>query len=170
MPAVHWRFLQKFSIRIFCPSRPQAGKGEQPNCSLSGRKIAVRPGLGGNPAHGLLASTGWNHGSETGNWGLVVALLLKDKGERGMPLYEFKCGACGVFEEWRAMAESSNPATCPTCQLPGKRIFSAVAVNLSSRLPAQRGRTEPELVKRDRDPAPQAFRGQTCGRPWMLNH
>ncbi|PSB51150.1 zinc ribbon domain-containing protein, partial [Chroococcidiopsis cubana CCALA 043] len=31
-----------------------------------------------------------------------------------MPLYEFRCDDCGVFDEWRSLAECNNPAHCPT--------------------------------------------------------
>jgi putative FmdB family regulatory protein len=41
-----------------------------------------------------------------------------------MPLYEFRCPDCGLFEEWRAMADSSKPAHCPACTQAAQRIFS----------------------------------------------
>ncbi|NJP11250.1 MAG: zinc ribbon domain-containing protein [Leptolyngbyaceae cyanobacterium RU_5_1] len=85
-----------------------------------------------------------------------------------MPLYEFKCQTCGVFEQWRSLAESSNPAFCPTCQVQGKRVFSAPAVNLSSSLPLRSSKLEPDVVKRDKEPKPQTFQSQSSGRPWML--
>ena len=89
-----------------------------------------------------------------------------------MPLYEFNCVTCGVFDLWRSMAESSQPAFCPTCNEQGKRIYSPPAVNLSSSLPAKSQNLEPEIVikKRDREPEKPKFQGQNCGRPWMLNH
>ncbi|MBC7971446.1 MAG: zinc ribbon domain-containing protein, partial [Verrucomicrobia bacterium] len=31
-----------------------------------------------------------------------------------MPLYEFKCDDCGVFDQWRPIAECNDPASCPT--------------------------------------------------------
>lgn len=89
-----------------------------------------------------------------------------------MPIYEFRCSACGVFELWRTMAESGNPAFCPTCEAPGQRVFSAPAINLSSTLPLRKNTSEPELMNksRDREPAKPKFQAQNCGRPWMLNH
>lgn len=87
-----------------------------------------------------------------------------------MPLYEFKCETCGVFEEWRSLAQSSEPAFCPACQTQGKRVISAPAISLSSHLSLRRPSSEPEVVKRDREPKPQSFQTQSCGRPWMLNH
>ncbi|MBF2025740.1 MAG: zinc ribbon domain-containing protein [Oscillatoriales cyanobacterium C42_A2020_001] len=89
-----------------------------------------------------------------------------------MPIYEFRCSSCGVFEQWRTMAESSDPAFCPSCEAPGQRIFSAPAINLSSTLPLRKTASEPDLItkSRDREPAKPKFQAQNCGRPWMLNH
>lgn len=91
-----------------------------------------------------------------------------------MPLYEFRCDTCGLFDSWRSLAEANLPAFCPTCDQPGRRIFSAPAVKLSSAFPSVSGRSgsgEPTLVNRgDREPPPARFQHQTCGRPWMLNH
>lgn len=89
-----------------------------------------------------------------------------------MPLYEFKCDDCGLFDLWRTMSESSEPAYCPSCQTLGKRIFSAPAVNLSGSLSLRKASAEPELVTKscDREPSPRKFQNQSCGRPWMLNH
>lgn len=86
-----------------------------------------------------------------------------------MPLYEFKCETCGVFDVWRSLAESDQPATCPTCQTIGKRIFSAPAVSLSGSLPL-RGGSEPDLIKKQQELQQPKFQSQACGRPWMLNH
>lgn len=68
-----------------------------------------------------------------------------------MPLYEFHCQDCGVFEVWRSMSESQHPAFCPKCQQAGKRIFSVAAVNLSSGLPRR------EVVQH-----PRAFSNKTA--------
>ncbi|AXY67483.1 zinc ribbon domain-containing protein [Thermosynechococcus sichuanensis E542] len=88
-----------------------------------------------------------------------------------MPLYEFRCSTCGIFEEWRSLAQSSEPAFCPECQQLGRRIFSVPAVNLSSSLPRPSRGSEPELVQRSpQKPKPPRFQQQSCGRPWMLNH
>ncbi len=87
-----------------------------------------------------------------------------------MPLYEFKCNDCGTFEEWRTMAESSNPAYCPSCQKTGKRIFSPPAV-LSDSLRVKKENPEPQLVKRpDREPERPKIQSHADGRPWMISH
>lgn len=85
-----------------------------------------------------------------------------------MPLYEFQCKYCGIFDVWRSMAESSLPIDCPTCQEPAKRLFSAPML-LSGTLRLKRENPEPQLVKREVEPkAPRAKSHD--GRPWMIGH
>jgi putative FmdB family regulatory protein len=86
-----------------------------------------------------------------------------------MPLYEFKCEDCGVFDQWRSLSESSAPAHCPSCEEPARRIFSAPML-LSGSLRVKRENPEPQLVKRDRDPEPARAKSHANGRPWMISH
>lgn len=86
-----------------------------------------------------------------------------------MPLYEFRCDKCGCFDVWRAMAESSNPAYCPSCQEPANRIFSPPAL-LSSSLRLKKENSDPQLVKRDTEPVQSKLKSHAHGRPWMLGH
>jgi putative FmdB family regulatory protein len=86
-----------------------------------------------------------------------------------MPLYEFRCQDCGEFDLWRAMAESSQPATCPNCNLLAKRIFSPPAL-LSGSLRLKRENPEPVLKKRDQEPAKPSPKVSSCDRPWMIGH
>jgi putative FmdB family regulatory protein len=86
-----------------------------------------------------------------------------------MPLYEFRCDDCGVFDEWRRMAECALPAQCPDCQTPAKRIFSAPAL-LTGSLRTKRENSSPELVKREKIPAPARVHSHGGGRPWMISH
>jgi putative FmdB family regulatory protein len=86
-----------------------------------------------------------------------------------MPLYEFKCNECGVFDLWRTMAESSSPADCPTCQAAARRIFSAPMLLSGSLRLSKTANPEPELVKRDREPEPPKLKSPQ-GRPWMITH
>ncbi|MEI7617204.1 MAG: zinc ribbon domain-containing protein [Actinomycetota bacterium] len=45
-----------------------------------------------------------------------------------MPLYEYRCRTCeDTFELRRAMAESSDPATCPSGHLNSVRLLSVFA-------------------------------------------
>ncbi|MDX2099287.1 MAG: zinc ribbon domain-containing protein [Leptolyngbyaceae cyanobacterium bins.59] len=87
-----------------------------------------------------------------------------------MPLYEFRCSTCGVFDTWRTLAESSQPANCPTCNTVSKRIFSAPAVQLSGSLRLKKENPEPKVMKRDREPAPPKVQTDSGGRPWMIGH
>lgn len=91
-----------------------------------------------------------------------------------MPLYEFKCDNCGMFEQWRKLAEAGTPMLCPTCQAVAKRVFSAPNVNLNSgSLPLRSGAAkEPRVVKpsQDREAATAKYSQQPNGRPWMISH
>lgn len=89
-----------------------------------------------------------------------------------MPLYEFRCQKCGLFEEWRTMAEVSNPIVCPSCQSAARRIFSPPAVMLSSSLKLRQENLDPELVKRtqERETVTPKYKSNTGGRPWMISH
>jgi putative FmdB family regulatory protein len=86
-----------------------------------------------------------------------------------MPLYEFQCDGCGVFDLWRSMSESSNPAHCPGCNERGKRIFSP-PMTLSSKGSLKRVSAEPELVKRDLEPKQPRVQYHAGSRPWMVGH
>jgi putative FmdB family regulatory protein len=86
-----------------------------------------------------------------------------------MPLYEFRCDDCGMFDAWRTIAERDLAAACPKCQTTGRRVFSPPAV-LSGSLRLKQENREPELVKRDREPGPSRNYSHTGGRPWMLGH
>lgn len=87
-----------------------------------------------------------------------------------MPLYEYNCDECGIFDQWRSMAESSHPTDCPTCQVPAKRIFSPpMLLNGSLRL-SKKANPEPQLVQRTSEPKPPKAQSHNGGRPWMIGH
>ncbi|MBM0744025.1 zinc ribbon domain-containing protein [Phormidium sp. CLA17] len=86
-----------------------------------------------------------------------------------MPLYEFQCKECGVFDVWRSLAESSDPANCPTCEEPGRRLFSPPAL-LSGSLRLKRENPEPQLVKRESEQIAARARQHSGSRPWMIGH
>ena len=86
-----------------------------------------------------------------------------------MPLYEFRCDTCGEFEAFRALAEFDNPMYCPTCDRLARRIFCAPNINLNSgRLP--RSPREPQVVKRENNPASPRYQSIKSGRPWAIAH
>jgi putative FmdB family regulatory protein len=89
-----------------------------------------------------------------------------------MPLYEFRCNDCGIFDEWRTMNESSNPADCPSCHKSAKRIFSIPGVQLNGNLRLHKtANSEPQLVtKTATDPAQKTRAKSHGGRPWMISH
>jgi putative FmdB family regulatory protein len=89
-----------------------------------------------------------------------------------MPLYEFRCNDCGIFDEWRTMTESSNPAHCPSCQESAKRIFSSVGIQLNGALRLRKtANPEPQLItKPNVDSAKRNRPKSHGGRPWMINH
>jgi putative FmdB family regulatory protein len=45
-----------------------------------------------------------------------------------MPSYEFRCGACGPFEERRDHRRAAEGASCPGCGAEARRVFGAPAV------------------------------------------
>jgi putative FmdB family regulatory protein len=87
-----------------------------------------------------------------------------------MPLYEYQCGSCGLFEQWRSMAEATNPMHCPTCDAIAKRIFSPPSVLLSSSLRLSNSSAEPKRVTRSQEPTPPRVQSHSHGRPWMISH
>jgi putative FmdB family regulatory protein len=88
-----------------------------------------------------------------------------------MPLYDYKCDACGPFEAWRKMAELSVPLPCPDCDAIATRVFKAPNISLSSGSLLQKiGSPEPRVVKRQGEPAKPTNQSQRGGRPWMLGH
>lgn len=90
-----------------------------------------------------------------------------------MPLYEFKCKACGEFEAWRKIAEITTPMHCPTCSEVAVRVFSPPSINLnqgslSAIAPSSK---EPRIVKRqEQEPSQPRYQGARGGRPWMIGH
>ena len=88
-----------------------------------------------------------------------------------MPLYEFKCNQCGVFDQWRSMAESSYPAHCPSCMEPAKRLFSAPMLLTGTLRLSKTANPEPQLVQRpSAEPIRAKAQSHPEGRPWMISH
>ena len=42
-----------------------------------------------------------------------------------MPTYEFRCAPCGSFRERRSLDNVSQPAVCPACDSPARRVYTA---------------------------------------------
>ncbi|MGH1979168.1 FmdB family zinc ribbon protein [Rothia sp. L_38] len=54
-----------------------------------------------------------------------------------MPLYDYKCPACGVFEQSHPMSTVPRSVPCPTCAEPSRKLMSGVGL---SRLNTPQGR------------------------------
>jgi putative FmdB family regulatory protein len=42
--------------------------------------------------------------------------------ETVMPVYDYECAECGVFEAVRRIAERDEPADCPRCGVTAERV------------------------------------------------
>jgi putative FmdB family regulatory protein len=88
-----------------------------------------------------------------------------------MPLYEFRCASCGLFEEWRTIAERSNPAYCPDCTQTGQRVFSSQGlISLNGRLRLSSQAAAPQLIQKTLEPPEQRIKTHAGSRPWMVTH
>ncbi len=56
-----------------------------------------------------------------------------------MPLYEFECEECGVFEMFRSVSEASSPAACPECKGEAARVWSVPRISAVSPLQRMAG-------------------------------
>jgi len=89
-----------------------------------------------------------------------------------MPLYEFECETCGVFEAWRTIALRDSAPNCPACEGKSQRIFSVPHFNLStgSAFLKARQTSEPKLEKREKEPTQPSYQSHKRDRPWMIGH
>ncbi|MBE9181963.1 zinc ribbon domain-containing protein [Oculatella sp. LEGE 06141] len=88
-----------------------------------------------------------------------------------MPLYEFQCSTCGPFEQWRSMADATQPMQCPTCDTAARRIFSPPSLLLSSSLRLRQSQgSDPRVTTRSPEPTPPKLHNHSHGRPWMISH
>jgi len=89
-----------------------------------------------------------------------------------MPLYEFECANCGVFEALRSIALRDSAPNCPTCEEETQRIFSVPHFNLSSGSAFLKAKdtSEPRLEKREKEPAKPSYQSHKRDRPWMVGH
>lgn len=96
-----------------------------------------------------------------------------------MPLYEYDCQTCGVFEAMHSMQAAAEPERCPDCGQQAPRVLSVprlACVGAHERIARdrnERSRHEPQLsrpparAKPTQRPALQASHGS---RPWVLEH
>lgn len=69
-----------------------------------------------------------------------------------MPIYEFRCQQCSVFEESHRMDSVPDMVSCPTCRRPAPRKISAPRLSVSGSAAfklidaTKRSAHEPEVV------------------------
>ena len=87
-----------------------------------------------------------------------------------MPLYDYRCPACGAFEAQTSMAAREQRRPCPHCAQASPRIPSGAHIARADLAPLareERCRHEP-LTHTHKTSTPRA--GAARGRPWMLGH
>jgi putative FmdB family regulatory protein len=106
-----------------------------------------------------------------------------------MPVYEYSCAWCGVFEAQRPMSQSSAPHPCPACGAAAERvILTAPGLAMMSTTRRQAHATNeksahaPKAMEKEvghahgpgcgcgsssKSAKPKQPRG---GRPWMISH
>ncbi|TDN70203.1 zinc ribbon domain-containing protein [Paraburkholderia sp. BL10I2N1] len=47
-----------------------------------------------------------------------------------MPIYEYRCDACGAFDQMRSVAARDLPADCPRCGMAASRIRNGLPILL----------------------------------------
>lgn len=75
-----------------------------------------------------------------------------------MPMYEYRCDACGVFAAMGKMSTSSEPSACPDCNELSERILSAPRLAIL-------GTAQRSAHERNEKSAhePRAARRSSCG-------
>jgi putative FmdB family regulatory protein len=111
-----------------------------------------------------------------------------------MPLYDYGCGTCGPFREWRSMSEWEAEVACPNCALPAPRLAAApmlAVLSPNNRIAQERNERsahEPKVVRREDLPQDHRHHGHGHGvnplikqqfgdvhkgppdRQWMVGH
>jgi putative FmdB family regulatory protein len=94
-----------------------------------------------------------------------------------MPIYEFSCPSCGVFEQMRPVMEAGTPMDCPECGAPARRRFGVPRGR--STPPAhernERSANEPVgISRRELDTieatSPRDRHHNEPQRPWQIGH
>lgn len=106
-----------------------------------------------------------------------------------MPLYDYECSLCGVFAEFRPIAERSSPGSCPSCGRASKRLISAPNLSVMSAairrkwVVNERSQHEPKVGFKhvcssacssgnaaNKGAHSKYQTGRAGSRPWMLGH
>ncbi|MFC0267018.1 FmdB family zinc ribbon protein [Kushneria aurantia] len=110
-----------------------------------------------------------------------------------MPVYEYDCENCGLFNRRRPMLECALPATCPSCGVSAPRLISPPRLALVSTATRTAHDTNERSAERPHtsntwqgthpagcsccsgnsgkttDVQP-AYKSRTGARPWMISH
>jgi putative FmdB family regulatory protein len=101
-----------------------------------------------------------------------------------MPLYDYRCDACGAFRAWRGMSAAAEPVACPSCDAPAGRVMAMPNLALMhshTRIAHQRNEKSADEPRVERlsghghaHAGPHAHHHRhghgVGGRPWMLGH
>lgn len=96
-----------------------------------------------------------------------------------MPLYTFKCTACGPFETWQTIKELDEDTLCPTCHSIAKRVYGSPALITTPQSVRRRIEygAEPKRVTRAHDesthshtPHSHTHTHHRTHRPWQVGH
>ncbi|MEA3118427.1 MAG: hypothetical protein QOI13_1697 [Paraburkholderia sp.] len=50
-----------------------------------------------------------------------------------MPLYDYQCETCGIFEAMRRLSDRDDPVTCPKCGYASERIHTGSPMLVTGR-------------------------------------
>ena len=95
-----------------------------------------------------------------------------------MPLYEYECGAHGLFEAQRAVTDFDAAGVCPTCHGESTRVLSVPRLRRTgaservARDRNERSQHEPKVVTREaaQSTGASSLQASTGGHPWALGH
>lgn len=91
-----------------------------------------------------------------------------------MPVYAFTCEDCGPFDVMRPMDEAAAAASCPSCGIRARRVFTPPGLALMARplrgaLDAEeKSAHEPDVVSEKRG-SPMRHE-HAPSPPWVLSH
>lgn len=71
-----------------------------------------------------------------------------------MPLYEYRCDDCGPFDLRRAFEHAVQPASCPACSSPARRVYTSPGTRSRSGPFAGASTADRALLDRARSGAP----------------
>ena len=116
-----------------------------------------------------------------------------------MPVYEYRCGACGPFTQMRPMAECELPSECPECGTQAPRVILTAphCATMSSQARLAHATNErsahvprtlasmkgahgagcgcctgksPRKTKRGKNGVKNGVKSFPASRPWMISH